>query len=188
MKKLIAIAIFCLSTMFAEAQSFDGVPISGDLPTAVSRFKERGYKVKSYMEHGVIMTGKVSLWNVEIFVFTTPRSKKVFKISVYLPEETSWYSLKKTYNMMLNIMKEKYGVPSAIREEFLSPYEEGDGYEMSAVKNEKVQFFGLWIMESKNMNVAVEISKYQQVQLTYENDELMKVKEREQASLNSMSF
>jgi hypothetical protein len=174
--------------MFVEAQSFDGVPISGDLPTAVSRFKSKGYKVKNYMEHGVIMTGRVSLWEVELFIFTTPRSKKVFKMTVYFPEETSWYSLKKTYNQMLNIMKDKYGEPSAIREEFVYPYYEGDGYEMSAVKNEKVQYFGLWVMETKNMNVAVEISKYKQVQLTYENDELMKVKDREQASLNSISF
>jgi hypothetical protein len=38
------------------------------------------------------------------------------------------------------------------------------------------------------MNVAVEISKYQQIRLAYENATLVKVKQRESAEIEAKAF
>jgi hypothetical protein len=74
MKKLITItvALFLITTSFG--QYFDGVLIDGKLELFVDKFKAKGFTAKN--ENGVaILTGKVALKDVQIFVFTTPITK-----------------------------------------------------------------------------------------------------------------
>jgi hypothetical protein len=182
---LLAVSLFI--SFYANAQSFDGVPISGDLPTAVLKYKAKGYVVSKYIEQGVILKGKVAGTSIELFIFTTPKSKKVFKAVAYLDEDYSWTSLKSNYFRYYNIFVEKYGSPDSKYEDFITPYFEGDGYELSAVGQEKVIYAAYWFRKN-NLTLGVEISKYKQVKFVYENNEMMEIRNKEQSQIESNSF
>ncbi len=186
MKKLIVIASLLFS-LGANAQSFDGVSISGDLSTAISKYREKGYSVSQYFDQGVKLTGKVASQPIDLYIFTTPKSKKIFKMVVYFRKETSWVALRDSYIRMFTTLSNKYGEPDDYEAKFITPYYLGDGYELQAVELEKIDYHAYWFKRS-NLTVGVEISKYKQVKLTYENNLMMDLKDREQAQLENNSF
>lgn len=186
MKHLVTIitALFLITTSYG--QYFDGVLIDGKLDVFVNSFKAKGFTYKS--ESGVaILTGKVALKDAQIFVFTTPTSKIVWKIAVYMPEKTTWYGIKYDYFSYLELLTEKYGTPNDSYSSFLDPYYEGDGYEVSAIRGEKCFYEALWNNVS-NMNISVSISKYMQVKFIYENAKNAIIFEKEIKQKNNSSF
>ena len=186
MKRLLT-AFALLFVLTTNAQVFDGISVSGDLPTAVAKFKAKGYTLKKYFENGAIMNGKVGYRNIELFIFITPKSKKIFKFTVYFEEQTSWSSLKDDYEKYYVLLKDKYGDPDSEYSFFTTPYEAGDGYEMTAVQLEKATFSSYWLKRS-NTTIALSISKYKQVELSYENDTNTDLKKKELTSIENNSF
>ena len=53
------------------------------------------------------MDGKVGNRNIELFIFVTPKSKKIYKFTLYFEEQTSWSSLKGDYDKYYEIFKEE---------------------------------------------------------------------------------
>lgn len=186
MKNLL-LAILLLSSVYVGAQSFDGVSVSGDLPTAVTKYKAKGYTLTKYIENGAILKGKVAGNLIELYIFNTPKSKKICKVVAYLEKDISWRSLKYNYTKFYDIFVEKYGQPDSKYDFFSSPYEEGDGYELQAVSLEKATFAAYWIKRD-NLTTCVEISKFNQVKLTYENNLMMDIRDKEQSEIESNSF
>lgn len=186
MKKLILILSMFIS-FSVNSQSFDGVPISGDLPTAIARYKAKGYTFEKFIENGAILKGKIAQYPIELFVFVTPKTKRVYKVVGYLDEDISWVSLKSTYIRYREIITNKYGNPDGSYEDFTTPYYEGDGYELSAVGLEKVNYSAYWL-NNMSMNIGIEISKFKQVKISYENYELIKLKRSEQSQIENNSF
>lgn len=187
MKNLI-LAIGIFFSFGAQSQTFDGIPISGDLTTIISKFKAKGYTHKTTEDGVPIMKGKLaSIYNVEVFIFTTPKTKKVSKIVAYLDEQQNWYTIKGEYEKLLNILINKYGTPDSKYDFFSSPYFEGDGFEMTAVASEKCSYAAYWFAK-ENTNIAIEISKYKQVKLAYENEANMKIATKEIESMTNSSF
>lgn len=187
MKKTLLFIAFAFVMNFSFSQSFDGVSISGDLPTAVARYKVKGYTLTKYIDNGAILKGKIMSTEIELFILVTPKTKRVFKVVAYLNEDISWTSLKSTYMRFLGILTDKYGNPDGSYESFTTPYYEGDGYELSAVGLEKVNYSAYWLNKSE-MNIGVEISTFKQVKITYENKELMSLKRTEQSQIEANSF
>jgi hypothetical protein len=186
MKKLITItvALFLITTSFG--QYFDGVLIDGKLELFVDKFKAKGFTAKN--ENGVaILTGKVALKDVQIFVFTTPITKLVWKITVYMPYQYTWYGIKSEYFSFLDIFKEKYGTPKESFASFLNPYYDGDGYEVSAIKTDKCLYESLWF-DVSNMNISLSISKYMQIKILYENAKNADVFQKEMKQKNQNAF
>ena len=161
-----------------NAQVFDGVEVAGDLPTAIAKFKAKGYVFKKFLDNGAILNGKVGLRNAEVYIYVTPKSRIVYKFSIYLEEQTTWNSLKSDYDKYFEIFKKKYGEPDNQYSFFSSPYKDGDGYEMTAVTLEKATFSAYWLSKN-NTSVSISISKWSQVQLIYENDSNTDLKEKE---------
>ena len=186
MKQLITIAILFIS-INVFGQQFDGVNISGDLPTAISKYKAKGYTFEKFIDNGAILKGKIAQTSIEIFIFVTPKTKIIYKIVGYLDEDISWVSLKSTYNRFNEIITTKYGTADGDYQEFIKPYYEGDGYELSAVGQEKVNYSAYWI-NKLGLNIGIEISKFKQVKISYENYEMMKIKRIEQSQIESNSF
>jgi hypothetical protein len=185
--KNLFIALAILTSTASFGQTFDGVSISGDLPTAVSRFKAKGYVLSNTFEQGVKLKGRVAGRNIELFIFVTPKSKKVFKMIAYLPEQTSWSALRDTYIEILTTLQNKYGEPDETEAKFITPYYLGDGYEINAVRLEKIDYHAYWFRRD-NLTVGVEISKFSQVKLIYENNIMMDLKDKEQGEIERNSF
>jgi hypothetical protein len=185
--KNLFIAIAILATSVINAQEFNGVPIDGDLTTFVAKLKAKGFTLKEYIDNGAIIKGKVGTKDIDVYVFTTPKSKKVFKLSVYFPERSTWSFLKSEYEELVDIVTNKYGEPTSSYSSFKKPYYEGDGYEMSAVQLEKCNFASYWIKQN-NLTLAVEISKWKQINITYENDKNMAIKKEEMNKIQTSTL
>lgn len=186
MKKFLSLVaiVFALNV---NAQVFDGVPISGDLPTALAKFKAKGYVVQKTYTNSVLLKGKVGVSPVELYIFVTPKTKKVYKFTIYFDAQTTWYSLKSQYERYFEIFEKKYGAPDSKYDFFSSPYEEGDGYEMSAVQLEKATFSAFWL-KRENLTISLSISKWKQVEIVYENDKNMDLAKKEREEIESNTF
>jgi hypothetical protein len=165
MKHLI-IVLFTFVYFNSFSQTFNGTLIDGSLPEFVSKMKLKGFTLKKQEGNTAIMEGKDKK---ELYIFSTPKSKKVYRVAVYLPESSSWYNLKSEYFRYKELLTNINGAPINTYEFFSNPYYEGDGYELQAVSLEKVTYSSYWFKDTENSNVAVTISKYSQVQLIYEN-------------------
>lgn len=187
MKKLLLVLLVSAMCVSVNAQSFDGIKIDGSLPSIVQKYRLKGYVLVKYIENGAVMNGKVAGQKVELYLATTPKTKLVCRATVYLPVDNDWYSLKSDYRKYVSLFSEKHGEPDDSFEFFKSPYYEGDGYEISALRTEKVVYSSYW-MHRNNLTAGVSISKYRQIEFTYENDKNMEIKEREESSIESLSF
>jgi hypothetical protein len=169
---------------------FMGIPIEGDAVIFINKLKVKGFKVKKYDAIVTTMTG-VFLGNVtnEVLIVHTPKSKKVWKVVVFLQEQIGWSSLKSEYQSLLSKLNNKYGEPSTSYFSFLSPYEEGDGYEMNAVEFEKTNIVAWWNLMyqdgTESGTIMLELSKWKQNKITWENATNVALKEKEQAELDA---
>lgn len=187
MKKIIFLALSCIFLTAATAQTFDGVEVRGSLSTVVSKFKSKGYILKTSTELYAVMDGFVGSKSVEVYINVTPITKVVCKINVYLPKRESWRALKNDYIDFVTLFKEKHGDWTNTYNYFDDPYYDGDGYEMSAVELEKSNFMTIWL-DKGNANYGVEITKFKQVMLVYENASNMEIMENERKRLNKSAF
>jgi hypothetical protein len=127
------------------------------------------------------------LENVEIFLYETPKTKQLFKLTVYFEEASSWRSIKSQYERLLETLTSKYGEPDNSYANFKSPYYEGDGYEMSAIELDKCDFTAYWLNKD-NLSLSIQISKWKQVRLSYENDKLIDLYKIEKNEQNKTIF
>ena len=169
---------------------FMGIPIEGDAMLFINKLKAKGFKVTTYDAIVTTMTG-VFLGNVtnQILVIHTPKSKQVWKVAVYMQEQFGWSSLKSEYLTLLSKLNNKYGEPSTSYFSFLSPYEEGDGYEMNAVSLEKTNIVAWWNLTYKDGTesgtIMLELTKWKQNKISWENATNAALKVKEQAELDA---
>lgn len=175
-----------LINVAVQCQTFDGVSISGHLNKCVQAFQAKGYKLVTYNDVGAIMKGVINHENVELYVIKTPITAQVWKVSIYFPKRTSWSQLTSDYKEYTDIITNKYGSRSKEYKFFESPYEDGDGYELIALKVGKATYSTYWLLD--DVNIAVKISEYAQVTLAYENVKNVELNDRETEKLNRTKF
>jgi hypothetical protein len=179
MKKLLLVALLFMSALVVNAQEFMGIQVAGTASSAIAQFKAKGFTLIEQSEQVAFMKG-IGLGGkqLELNIVYSPKTKTVWKYSVYLPEKSSWYSLKSEYKDYLNSLISKYGQPKDSYDFFSNPYEEGDGYEMSAVALDKCVYSAYF------NNVSINISKFKQVNIAYENAVNLAISKRERESIN----
>lgn len=188
MKKVFLFVALVLS-ISVNAQYFNGILLDGDLPSFTAKMKAKGFTLKEIFENknGASYTGTMAGYAIEVYAFLTPKTKKVYGVDVYFETATTWAGLKNRYERFVEIFKEKYGEPYGNIEKFEKPYYEGDGYELQAVKLEKINFTTLW-KETQGLNLIVKISKFKQVQLSYNNKVNYELAVKEDNQMESVAF
>lgn len=163
---------------------FMNVKIEGGMNEMIEKYKAKGFAVVSKDETYLSMTGKMNGNTIELNMAFTPKSKLVWKLLVYLPKNSDWYYLKKEYQDYKDLLTEKYGTPSDDFHFFLSPYKEGDGYEITAVQVDKCRYTAFWEKEG----LSIEISKFKQVKIGYENltNSALLTKEKKETGLKDL--
>lgn len=181
--------IFILISLSANSQLFNGVLINGDLTSFTAKMKAKGFILKEIFPSGkgASFKGTMAGYTIEAYAFTTPKSKKVYKIDAYLDESTTWTALKNRYEKFVDLFKVKYGTPYGNIEEFENPYFEGDSYELQAVTLEKANFATLW-KNTQGLDLIITISKYKQLLLTYKNSINYQLALKEAEELENVSF
>ena len=191
MKKLLVTIVACLICLYCPGQdcmSFKGIPFNTSLSEFTKQMTSKGMVLlHTQTEPTLIATAFKGDFagqsDCEVYAFSTLDKSCIFKVVVYLPAKTTWYDLKNCYNGMLDSYTDKYGEPKDDYKVFSSPYYDGDGYEMSAVANEKCIYAAFW--EFSYGTILMEISKFKQVRIAYEDaNNIKKVIEKKRQAIN----
>jgi hypothetical protein len=192
MKKITTTLAVMLISIVSNAQVFMGMSVSGPVAAFNAQLKTKGFTLDVLQTEGdlYVFTGTISTKDVEIVVITTPTSKLVKKLVVFYPKQESWYSLKSQFNDVVEVITKKYGKPDDNYAFFQTPYEEGDGYEMTAVGTENCFYLYAWKANANfpNQTIAVRIVKSKRVTLAYENDAMMAKAELEQEKIDENTY
>lgn len=187
---LVIVSVFMGMSGYAQDSvshlEFKNIPLNGKIDDFVKKLQTQGYSIEKREDAGIIMNGQFTGKDAEVMVLNTKKTKTVWKVVIFLPKKTSWYSIKSEYNYYTEMFTKKYGTPSHSFSFFSDPYYEGDGYEMSALRNDKCTFLSSY--HTQEGIITVEISKYQQIKIAYEdniNTKLMD-KEKEESVINDI--
>ena len=152
MKRFLLLIISVLLALNANAQqenkhlTFKGIPIDGSLSSFITKLEKQGFSLETTYDNAAMMKGNFGGENCEIGIYSTANANSVFQIIVAFPKSSTWASLKAIYNKYKDALTKKYGKPEVI-EKFYSPYDEGDGYEMSAIKADKCLYSSKFYVE-----------------------------------------
>lgn len=187
MKKLLLVLAFVTLGVASYGQDFLGIKPSGSKAVTINQFKAKGFWIDGSETTMVTpMKGKLNGETIELNIVYSPITKTVCKFSIYFPERYSFSSLKTEYEKYVDVFTTKYGTPTDKYALFKDPYYDGDGYELQAVGVEKAIFTSYWFLTT--VNLSVEISKFKQINIIYENDANMDLKKAETTQLNLNAF
>jgi len=189
MKNIILKTVILLLSFNVNAQSWNGIPISGSFTAIKANLSGKGFSLINKENNNAFFKGKINGIEYEVLTFCTPLTNEVAKLVVYLPKKNSWSDIKLEYEYVKDMLTEKYGIGESYAF-FESPYYEGDGYEMSALQSEKCHYSSYWlkIETETNLSVSAEISMYKQVKVSYENKKNMKKAKDESDNINKKVF
>lgn len=160
-----------------EHLQFKGIPIDGNIDDFANQLELSGFILSGKFENIYAFTGQFVTKDVELYVYCTSKTQKVWKVAIYLPAIGSWFNLKDECEYFKNQFSIKYGMPTDQFNFFIEPYFEGDGYELQAFDQEKAIFSSYWTIH--NGTVVVDISKSGQVRLCYEDAENAEIMDKE---------
>ena len=172
--------LFSIAVFAQEHMTFKGIPMGCDLTTFVSKLKDQGFTQEKLNVDIAVLTGDFAgKTNCRILVAATKQTKQVWKVVVSFPERTSWYSLKDEYQSFKKSYTNKYGKPESY-EFFSSPYKEGDGYELQAVRLDKCNYSSFFKLDAGT--IWLTISEDENVDVHYEDKITYQLKNKEQES------
>ena len=168
--------------------TFKGIPIDGTVEAFSSQLEKLGYEKTFTSEDGnVVLKGNFAGQESRICVLGTPSTKTVWKIGVYWGDKhTSWSSIRSSYDEIKETYETKYGKPANDYHFFTSPYELGDGYEMTALKVDKCFYFTAF--DFPEGHISISMGKSCEIMIGYE-DEInsnLKSMESEARALNDI--
>lgn len=153
-----------------------GLPISGSAEFFIPRLEEKGFVKVDTFESSTKFIGKFANEIVNLTLLASPRTNTVCKVIVYFPKKNSWAELQSDYFKKKNLYRIKYLLTDDF-EFFSSPYENGDGYEMRAVVNEKCNYHSFF--KEEGGHIGVEICPLKCIKVTYEDDINIKIGQQE---------
>lgn len=162
-----------------QSMAFMGIPMRGNISSFAQQLvNQKGCRIvsRSAENHSISMRGTFTGKDCEIYVFGTPVTDQVWRVTVYLPELSSWNAIKREYLNYKAQFDNKYSLRSSY-DFFADPYDEGDGNEVAAIKDDKCHYSAFY--DAPGGNVMVKVSKYMQVQIAYEDDTNLNLRERE---------
>ena len=188
MKKYILTMFAMLVFATSFGQTFDGVKIGGTMAQMRFKLEQKGYKLDEVKNNAVWMKGTLANKKVSVGIIGSLKSKTVWKVVAFFDSKNDWYSLKNEFESINNILAKKYGETESCYRFFSTPYYEGDGYEISALANDKVTFACYYKnKEEGKLTLSIEINSSACILLSYENIEntILMNKEKEEAEMSS---
>ena len=142
MKRIFTVLIISLIAISASAQEHlkvKGIPIDGNLSSFTAKLRAAGCKTDTRLSDALgtpILVGDFAGMSDCKFSFITDNDNTVCKVLIITKDFTGWFNTKTKYEDMKELLSTKYHLMNHF-EIFSRPYYEGDGYELSAVKQEK---------------------------------------------------
>ena len=166
MKKIAILSFLFLFVIKGISQEFMGVKPDSTRDYVVKQLLKKGLMLDRVEETSTSLKGSLNGSPITVYVLNTSKTKLCWKIGVYFEKHDSWSSLKSQYDNLLQNLTTKYGEPTKSYHFFLSPYEEGDGYEITGVGIDKCRYVAFF----DSVNIMIEITSFKKVVISYENE------------------
>lgn len=157
--------LFTIACLYSQEHlEFRDIPIDGPLKSFVKKLKKQGYKQISNNGTYRTLEGKFAIGNAQISVYSTDKTKTVWKVSVVYGIYDTWNQVKKAYTDLKEMYISKYGMPSNVYELFAPGY---TGYELKAIELEKGAY--ACFFDIPNGSISIVIDYRGAVLVTYED-------------------
>jgi hypothetical protein len=139
--------------------TFKGIEINGSVEAFANILQSQGFShVTTSDQNSIVLQGTYAgMNNCNLIICYGQYIHQVRKIAIFSEEYKSWYPLHSKYTEMKNLFSQKYGTPESY-EFFSSPYEEGDGYEMTALSVEKATFSSYFWLPLGCISISITVS------------------------------
>ena len=157
MKKIIVVLASILASfvMFGQEHlGFKNIPIDGTTSQFVAKLKAVGYTVVGEYSDDIRLRGVFMGKDCTLSLNFTAVSKTVHSVYVIFDKKQDWASLENDYENIKNGLTIKYGKPT-VKEEFRSPYKEGDGSEYMAFKGGYADWISSFSTPIGNINLYI---------------------------------
>ncbi len=135
--------------------TFKGVEINGTLDEVVEQLCQKGYKVENHIDSKISLRGEFAgLSNCEIVVQKDALLDIVYMVAAFFVVDDNWDTLKDVYFKYKDIYSKKYGVPKSY-EFFTSPFEDGEGQELEALKTGNCTYLSIYELENGRIIVSI---------------------------------
>lgn len=185
MKKLFLLLILTLNSLLLSAQShitFKGIPVDGHVSMFVEKLEKKGYKLRDKLDSGYVMSGVFTGKEATILVLFSPKTETVWKVGVTFSQDgNDWSTIKNNYLEYKQYYINKYGEPHDDFNFFSSPYKENDGNEIQAIEEDKCHYSCYFELEEGS--IAINISSYKNITISYEDAINLKKMELEKSSI-----
>lgn len=143
MKKYILSLVLCCFALVGFAQehlSFKGIPIQGSISAFCQKLKAKGL-TQVHSENNIRMfVGDFTGRDATIGVVADQSGNDVFSVVVLFPESGEWNTLVNTYDYYKELYTEKYGNPTACREN--NPSRSNDNISLMAEVHQGTVVYG----------------------------------------------
>lgn len=130
MKRFLIVVVITLWFLPISAQehlSFRGIPIDGPISEYVDKLTQTGFKLIQKSQDNYVLSGNFTGYKCRVFVESSVISHTVHSVCVLLNQSDDWATIKNDYTTIKKGLTLKYGEPSNVKEEFRTPYRDGDG-------------------------------------------------------------
>lgn len=164
-KKTILITVFLTLCVLAFSQvqlvyetnnhlKFGDIQITGNIDTFTEKLVKQGFTIRESNQYLAVLNAEMLGKPCTLNVNGTKKTRTVYLVSIMLPEGTDWQSIKEDYNKLKTFYTKNFGVGIS-KEYFLAPYIDGDGKEMDALSEEKLNYETYWKSESGIIMVSI---------------------------------
>jgi len=150
-----------------EHFTFKGIPINGPLSEFTRKMQAEGFVFVQKQENTALYTGM--FLGEKVQVFAIEGNGNVYRVGVAFEEKDVWSYLKNQYMNIRSMLTTKYGEPFSAVEEFKSPYSDGGGHEIFAIKYEYGTYYANFQSPDGLGFVQLKLSTLASVVLIYED-------------------
>lgn len=140
MKRVVLLLVFLAINVFAMAQDtikIKGVPVQSKFNTFVREIKNKGFEAVFENDECIVLNGKFIDEDCSLIIQNS--GGNISNIIIVIKKDYSmWSSMKGKYEDIVELFTKKFGKPGNVVERYESPFEKGDGYEMTALKSGKL--------------------------------------------------
>ena len=174
--------VFATAIFAQEAHlKFKGVPIDGSLTEFVSKMKTTGF-THIGTDHGIAsLKGDFAGYkNCIVGVYTVKPLNVVSMVAVGFNTRDSWSDLEHDYNILKELLTEKYGAPTKVIEEFKgSPYY--DFEKLLKLQTDECTWKSTFVTESGGIELSIIYSDLEYRVILRYQDKINTEKVRKQA-------
>lgn len=176
----IVASVLAINVNSQEHLKFKNIPIDGTVNSFAQKLEKIGFEIVLSKANQTALKGSFMSEECLIMVTGTRKTNIVWKVTVYLPKEASWNTIKNDYFDVKKIFQQKYG-EGLSRESFFAPHKDGDGNELELISSGEGMYTTYF---TKKLGViAVRISKASRIAILYEDKINLELRKREIARM-----